>query len=242
MKQLRRRIHIALHDLLSKDPESFSPHGIKIHLPRNADPSIRYLLIRGRPYEQAESELIRKHLSKGMHVLELGGCMGIVSATIRATIGPKSRHVVVEALPELGRICEVNARIGAEPGAMTLVRAAVDYSGSASVRFAPRHNAHVGGIARDGESGIEVPTTTLSKLGELIPPGQFALVCDIEGTELEMIERDSAALDRIDVLILETHPKRYAQADLDGMHRRLHEQGLILVDSCVDVQCFTRRR
>ncbi|MBM4111370.1 MAG: FkbM family methyltransferase [Phycisphaerae bacterium] len=243
MKRIRRSFHLLLHDMLVKDPEHFAPHGIRIHIPRSADQSIRYLLARNRPYEQPEWDLIRRHLRTGMNVLELGGCMGIVSASIRAAIGPSARHIVVEAIPELAKICATNARIGAAPDAITLVEAAIDYSGSPTVRFAPRHNAHVGGVAGPNEAGVDVPATTLAALAKQMPTGPFALVCDIEGTELDMFAHESVVLDRIDVLILETHPKRYAHAktDIETLHRRLRDHGLHLVDSSSDVQCFLRR-
>lgn len=242
MKHLRRSLHVLLHDLFSRDPEHFAPHGIRIHIPRSADRSIRYLLMRGRPYEQPECDLIRAYLRPGMNVLELGGCMGIVSASIRSAIGPTARHIVVEAMPELATICSSNARLGAEPDSVVMVEAAIDYSGRPTVRFAPRHNAHVGGVAGDGEPGIDVPSTTLAALAGRMPQGPFALVCDIEGTETEMIARESDVFDRIDLLIIETHPRRYAQpeADLAAMEARLHEHGLRRAETRMDVQCYLR--
>jgi FkbM family methyltransferase len=243
MKRIRRTLHLLLHDAFSKDPEHFSPHGIRVRIPKTADRSIRYLLMRRRPYEQPERDLVVKHLRSGMNVLELGGCMGIVSATIRATIGPRARHLVVEAIPELANICAANARIGAEPDAVNVVQAAIDYSGNPTVRFAPRHNAHVGGVAGLHEDGIDVPATTLTALGHQMPAGPFALVCDIEGTEIDMIAHESDVLNRIDVLILETHPKRYVnpKSDIDALRARLRSHGLRLVESCSDVECFARR-
>jgi FkbM family methyltransferase len=242
LRDLRRRIILRLRDFLTGSPEHFAPHGIRVWIPRNADPTVRYLLARGRPYEQPECDLVRSHLVPGMPVIELGGCMGVISATIRATIGPSAPHVVVEAMSELARICEVNAASGAAPGATSVIVAAIDYSGRTSVRFAPGPNAHSGSLAKPGESGVDVRAVTLSEVASRMPDGEFALVCDIEGTEVDLIARESSVLDRVRVLILETHPASYPdpQRALGLMQRRLEERGLHLRSTDGNVWCFLR--
>lgn len=242
MTKLNRRLYLWIHDRLSPEPDVFSPHGLPVRIPRSADGTLRYTLARRRPYELPEANLIRAYISPDMPVVELGGCMGVVSATIRHRIGPRARHVVVEAIPELAAICRVNASAGAEPGATVVIEAAVDYSGSPTVTFATGHSAHVGHVATSGEPGITVGTITLSALASEMPAGSFALVCDIEGGELALFEHDAQTLARVDVLVLETHPHVYPNGDQDlrRLLERIESLGLRQVAEMEQVYGFRR--
>lgn len=240
MQMLRRKLYLAVLRLLGRERQVFAPHGIAVQVPREADVKLRYDLARGRPYEAAEAQMIRQFLLPGMSVIELGGCLGIVSALIRNQIGPTAHHIVVEANPELARLCEPNAKIGAANGATQIVVAAVDYSGAASVSFSLGKTAHGGHVSAKGK--ISVPTTTLSKLAESLPPGPFALVCDIEGAELAMINQQEPELRRISLLILETHPTAYPDgaADKDRMLAKIAELGLRQIAQVKNVHAFLR--
>lgn len=240
MQNLRRKLHLAILRALGREKLEFAPHGIAVHVPRDADLKLRYDLSRGRPYEQAEAEMIRAHLAPNMPVIELGGCLGIVSALIRQTIGPTAPHIVVEANPRLARMCEPNARIGAIKDATQVVVAAIDYSGAATVSFSTGRTAHGGHVAQGGD--ITVKTTTLSTLAASMPAGPFALICDIEGAEVGMIENEADTLARVSLLVLETHPKVYAAGDADT--RRLISlitaSGLRQVAQAKNVLAFAR--
>lgn len=243
MKSIRRRAYLWWWERRAADAETFAPHGIPVRIPRDADPDIRYLLARGRPYEAPEARMVRQHLAPGMNVLELGGCMGVVSASIRARIGPSPRHVVVEPVPRLADICRANAAIGAAAGMTDVVCAALSCGGATHATFHLSANAHSGRLASDGEGGIRVPAVTLDALVARLPAGPFALVCDIEGTEVELLESGTDALRRASVIILETHPRRYADParTLERMGRRIHVLGLEEVDAESNVRCYVRR-
>ncbi|MCB2135639.1 MAG: FkbM family methyltransferase [Rhodobacteraceae bacterium] len=240
MKKLRRRLHLWALEKLGRETEVFAPHGIQVRVPAHSDPMVRYNLARGRPYEAPEAAMVSAHLAAGTNVIELGGCLGILSAFVRQKIGPDAHHIVVEALPDLADICEENASIGAAPGKTRVVRAAIDYSGAESVTFAVAPNAHSGHLAKSGERGVTVPAVTLSDLANQLPDGRFALLCDIEGAEIAMIENDKEALRRASLFIVETHPKLYpgkkdAQRQL---LRAIAELGFEQLDHAADVFCF----
>ena len=242
MKTLRRKLILFLMKLFGKDTENFSPHGVPVHIPSNADVAVRHLLARGRPYEAPEATLISRYLSEGSNVIELGGCFGIVSALIRHTIGPEAKLVVVEANPELAIICKANATRNAKDAETVIVQSAVDYSGKPSIKFARGKNAHVGRIAQEGEAGFTVPTTTLASLASMLPDDRFALVCDIEGAEIALVENEMETLARVSLLVLETHPNIYpgGHADLEAMCNTLARLGLHQVEKVEEVLCFRR--
>lgn len=242
MKKFRRQLILWVMKLFGKDTENFAPHGVPIQIPADADLALRYLLARGRPYEAPEAKLITDHLPRGTNVIELGGCMGVVSALIRHTIGPEAKLVVVEANPELAVICETNAIRNDPSGKTIVVQKAVDYSGQPTVTFATGHNAHVGHVVEAGEMGLTVPATTLSSLAANIPDGPFALVCDIEGAEIALVKHEQEVLGRVSLLVLETHPDIYAngRSDLDILCAALGGLGLRLVEEIDQVLCFRR--
>lgn len=243
-KILRRRLYLGLRRLTRRHSDIYRPHGVPVRIPHDADLKLRYRLARGRPYEAAEAALIRAHLPQGSPVIELGGCMGVISALIRDVIGPDPVHVVVEADPHLAAICRPNAEAAAAPGKAEVVVAAIDYSGAATVTFASGKNAHVGHVAGPGETGITVPALRLCDLTARLPAGPFALICDIEGAETAMIAAEAAMLPRLSVLILETHPMVYpgGQAELDAMLAGIRASGMDLVAEAGQVVCFRRAR
>lgn len=242
MKEFRRRTYLKLRKLLGMNAEVFAPHGVTVRVPEGIDPVFTYKLVRGRPYENSEAELVRSFLMPGTNVVELGGCMGIVSALIRSVIGPDAMHIVVEADPKLRPVCEANAKQGAADGKTRMVGAAIDYSGQDTVVFAQGENAHNGRVGGAGRIGIEVPAIRLSDLADDLPDGPFALVCDIEGAELDLIAKENALFSRMSVVILETHPHAYPNGakDFDAIIASLQASGLKLVKQIDDVVCFVR--
>lgn len=220
--------------------DRYRMHGVDITVPASVDPEIRYLLARKRPYEEPEARFVRAHLSPGTHVVELGGSIGVVSALVRKSIGPDARQIIVEANPALAKICKANAERYANAGRVDVVEAAIDYSGAPEVFFDFGHNAHTGHVAK---SGVPVPTTTLANVAAPLPDGPRALVCDIEGAEIDLIEAEKATLNQFDVIILETHPGVYAngQRSLDTMLGTLEGCGFERSDAAEDVVVYSRR-
>ncbi|CAM8670018.1 fkbM_fam, methyltransferase, FkbM family [Paracoccaceae bacterium] len=240
MHTLRRKLHLAVLRAMGREKLVFSPHGIAVQVPRDADVKLRYDLSRGRPYEHAEAEMITAHLKSGTPVIELGGCLGIVSALIRQQIGPAAPHIVVEANPRLARMCEPNACIGANVGATQVVVAAVDYSGAETVSFSSGRTAHGGHVSQSGD--LSVQATTLSALASNLPEGPFALICDIEGAEVGLIDNESDLLRRVSLFVLETHPKVYAKGEVETgrLIELIKAAGLHQVAQAKHVYAFAR--
>lgn len=240
---LKRYIWVFIHSLFAPTGQQFKPHGVPIRLPRNSDISIRYLLARGRPYEGPEARMVQRYISNGFNVIELGGCYGIISALIRKQIGPHAKHIIVEADPSLASICMDNANLENTVNKAEVVVAAIDYSGSKEITFASGQNAHVGHVALEGELGFQVPTTTLAEQISKIPENNYVLVCDIEGAELDLVEKEKKLLSKAHLLILETHPKIYPKknADLKKLQTDIERLGLVEIERSEAVICFASK-
>ena len=243
LRNLKRQIWMVIRGVFVSNDEFFSPHGVSVKVPKDGDPSIRYLLARGRAYEAQEADMVRKYLSLGMNVIELGGCYGIISALIRQQIGPNATHIIVEANPSLAKICASNANLDNTINMADIVVAALDYSGAAKITFMPGENVHSGRVANDGETGFEVPTTTLSEQVLKLPKKDYTLVCDIEGAELDLFQNEQKALSRAYLLILETHPKIYPRKNLDyqKIKANIENAGLVEIEKSGAVVCFASK-
>ena len=243
LRDIKRNIWMMIRKVFVSNEEFFSPHGVSIKIPKEGDPAIRYLLARGRPYEAPEAEMVRKYLSLGMNVIELGGCYGVISALIRKQIGPDATHIIVEANPSLAKICGFNANLDNTNNIADIVVAALDYSGASKVTFMPGKSVHGGRIANDGELGFDVPTTTLSEQVLKLPKKQYTLVCDIEGAELDLFQNEQKALSGAYFLILETHPKIYPrnQLDYEKIKKNIENAGLVEIEKSGAVVCFASK-
>lgn len=240
MSLLKRKVLLGLHRLLRGD--KFHANGVDVVVPASVDAEIRYLLLRGRPYEQAEAILARKALRLGMNVLELGGSIGVISAVVRSIIGPEASHVIVEADDDLAKVCAQNASRGAKSGLASVVRGAVDYSGASHVFFDSGHNAHTGHVDPNAKTGTAVPALTATAAAAGLPEGPFALVCDIEGAEYPMILQDAALLPRLSAIIMELHPPSYAKlgGSTEMLLGKLAENGFTLREQIENVVLLTR--
>lgn len=84
------------------------------------------------------------------------------------------------------------------------------------VRFAVTEGLHTSHVATDSRAGegreIEVPATTLAGLLDKQGiDGRYGLVCDIEGEEFELFRKDTEALKRCNVAIVEFHPDPFVR-------------------------------
>lgn len=240
MRIASRNRQLLLHRLLHGD--RYKVHGITVSVPPSVDADIRSILARGRPYEAAEATLVMQHVVPGTTVVELGGSIGVIAALLRALIGPDALHVIVEANPHLAAICEANARVGASPGACRVLRRAIDYSGAADVTFSAGNNAHDGHLAAADETGFRVPAITLAQIAATLPPGEFALVCDIEGAEVEMLRHEATTLARVSLVVLEIHPAAALAAGEapEAAFAQLEAAGFQMLDRIENVAAFRR--
>ncbi len=204
----RRMAEIRAH--LAANGGRFSFDGLSLELPATAPVKLQHSVISGH-YEDSEIDLIKRHLPTDLPVVELGGCLGVVSAVIERKLGPGPEHLVVEAHPGLVGVCERNARSVGRKGRVGVVHGAVSYAGD-TVRFEVSTNLHGNRIAEgDRRTSTVVPATTLSALlGRIDAAGGYALVCDIEGAEYDVFARDQDALAKCRMAIVEIHPDVFA--------------------------------
>jgi FkbM family methyltransferase len=160
-----------------------------------------HLLFTGK-YEKPERIAISRFLDHASPVVELGGCMGVVSCITNRLLNNPERHVVVEANPGIIPLLEHNRSLNRS--SFQVIHAAVAYE-AASVSFRPHPQTALGGtidISRPGP----IPSVRLASVLEQAGFERCSLISDIEGSELDLIRNEAKILaQHVSCLIIEIH-------------------------------------
>lgn len=160
-------------------------------------------------YEGAEIGFIRRYLTPGDDVLELGSSLGVTSCMIGKMIGAGGRLVSVEANPELMSISRRNLEINLPDVNVFFVNRAIDYSGKNPVwlNFGNDSTSSMTQMSTgtDSRRGAWVTASTLAGLIGEYQLNDFILVCDIEGAEYGFLSKDGDALNQCRMVIIELH-------------------------------------
>ena len=154
-----------------------------------------------RLYETGEVMFIHRFLDSSLDVIELGGSIGAISRHVLSRIGPR-RLLTVEANPDL--IEAIKNNVGQRA---SIAHAALAYD-KATVAFGVSASSLGGALTTMGtpnERIVEVAAKTLRQLREEAGFEEYALVCDIEGAEHELFERETDELRSCKRIIIELH-------------------------------------
>ena len=235
----RVRRHVARHG------ERYDFHGQDVIVPLVAGVGPANALLRGK-YERAEAAMILKHLPPDRPVIELGGSLGVISTLIRSRLAPGTRHVVVEANPDILDICAKNAQRGSRAGDTDVVYAAY-YPGGGDAVFLLGADVHSNTLEAGKGNGrrITVPAVTLERLLSRIGnPGNVTVVCDIEGAEAALFLEEHEMLDHVGMMIVELHPDAYGAwgTTEKALLSVARKRGLAEIDRMEDTVVLARQR
>lgn len=177
-------------------------------------------------YEGPERTLLGKYVHENDSVLELGGCIGIVSVATNMQLNDKSKHVVVEPNPELIPWLVLNRD---RNGACFTIEHCMVFDGATSADFFI-HPLIVGGSAqRVTERKTRVAVRELAELHQRY--GQFTvLVMDIEGGEVRFVLDNIRRLHGFRLLLVEEHPTITGDKGIEEMHGALKTAGFKLAE------------
>ncbi len=173
-------------------------------------------------YEQDKQEAIRRFLSPGMHVFDIGANAGFYTLASARLVGPSGHVWAFEPYAEnsrnLLRHVELNAL-----GNVTVVQAVVT-SGAGISGFSIAQNNSMGGIS--DTSAYLVPTLSVDEFCRqrgIAAPNLMKI--DVEGAELQVLEGARGALSEgRTVIFLALHgpeQERHCIAFLDAIGYRL---------------------
>lgn len=189
-------------------------------------------------HEDKERRLVVKYVCPDLPVIEGGGCVGVVSCVTNRLLKDPTRHMVVEANPKLWEVLKKNR--DRNSCKFEVVEAAFDENGP-QVTF-NIHKLFVGGsVQRPTEEQVTVPAVTLRGLLEKTGWGAISFVLDIEGGEIDLIEKEADVLrDHVKVFIVEMHPAISGEEAVERALATLERAGFTLVERETDVYVFTK--
>ncbi len=191
-------------------------------------------------YEKDERQVIEEYLPVDEPVIELGASIGVVSCMVNRRLKAPDKHVVVEANPELIRTLTKNRDINGCQFA--IIEAAIGY-GSETVTFFSNGMSLVGSIYLGGGEKWEVRTRTLQSIAEEAQFDHFTLICDIEGSEIGMLENEMDFIrEHVGTLLMETHEDTpYKEAGVTQVLETLAANGFKMAESIRTNHCFRNK-
>jgi FkbM family methyltransferase len=178
-------------------------------------------------YEKGERVFLAELLRPDDRVLDLGGGLGLVSATA-ARLVPEGQVLTVEAQPNLLPLIRETWALNGVTNAR-LRHGLIAPEGGAGGTFYIRRDFWASSFEPDSRPYVakaEVPQISLADLIAEFRP--TVICCDIEGAEEGLFDR--ADLSGVRAVILETHPKVYGEAARDGILSALASGGLAARD------------
>jgi FkbM family methyltransferase len=239
-KWWRRGEAFELGKLVGRGSNHARIDGCRFELDHEAiTPTLEHLLLTGL-HEAPERTLIRRHLNPDLPLVEFGGAVGVVACIANRRLRDPSQHVVVEANPALLPVLEANRL--RNRSRFFIVHRAVAY-GAPAVSFRVAADVLASSARVPGSSTVTVRATTLE---EILRQSRFSrcnLVCDIEGTEVDLVREEPEVLaTAVEVLIMEVHDRIVGAAACAEMLRSLEKLGFELVDRSWDTVAMRRRQ
>src|SRR5690606_10540813 len=199
--------------------------------------AMKSLFLFGR-YGAAEREALRRVLDPDLPLVELGASIGVLACLGNAMLRDPTRHVVVEANPDLIPLLEANRR---RNGARFRIRHAALAYGAPTATF---HTDDFLSSSLAGGRGraVAVPAVTLEAVLDEAGFATATLLCDVEGAEVALARHELDVLRRrIACLIVETHPARVGRPATRALERALGAAGFEAVFRRGDTTAWRRR-
>jgi FkbM family methyltransferase len=173
-------------------------------------------------YEHEEIELVRDFIRPDDRVIELGACIGVTSCIANKLLKDKARHLVVEANPFCIAALYQNRRLN--DADFLIENCAV--SAQHHVTFYLHPSIVMGGTAQPEKSSpVCLPAKSFAELNARYGPFT-ALIMDIEGAELEVLESAREILRHYRLVIFELHDSAIGQEGVERCRAILTEAGL----------------
>ena len=207
-------------------------HGVTLNLePPVVTRRIRASIARNH-YEIGEKTLLDTYLDPSTPLVELGGGLGFIAAYTDRLLDPGTTHVVVEANDRLIPVLEETRR--RNDADYEIVHAAYAPGRSTATLFTHTH-FWSNSTRSSAEEGVEVPATSLRDLVDEFGLDEFALVVDIEGAEIDLLDELQLVEARCSLVILELHDTKSEHTeladDIAALRERLDASSLELVEA-----------
>lgn len=222
--------------------ETMEYAGVTLHLENDAVTDRIEWMLRYGLYETEETEFAEQYINPDMDVVELGGGIGYLSCYINTLISEDRTHLVVEPNRHLLPILEHNRDLNR--ASFSVLNAAYASTNTAVDLRVPKEfwTASLHSTETVSET-LHVGTTSLRTLVERYDLSDIALVVDIEGSEIDLLENELDVIgSHCRLLIVEFHDE---SEDGPGdpeqttrVRQRLEDRSFELLDEENDVAVY----
>ena len=153
-------------------------------------------------YEKQERRYLKQYLPKDACVLELGGCLGVVSCLTNRLLDNPAQHVVVEANPNVVPTIEANKR--RNNCGFHIENCIV--SNKLVNEFFIGKSILMSSNRRQSLQKISIPGKTVADLEQQYQLKFDTVIMDIEGGELDFLRENKEKLKELNTIFIEVHP------------------------------------
>jgi FkbM family methyltransferase len=189
-------------------------------------------------YEKPEREAVLHYLEPQWSVIELGACIGVVSCITNKLLENPANHLALEVNPLV--LPHLRSNRDANGCAFEIMDKALAYD-TDTVTFQPLLDFWGNSLYHaGGQPPVTVKTTTLENLLRERSFDKFALICDIEGQEYELISREPEAIRKAELIVLEVHPHILGKEKVELLLSTLRNLGFGILSQSKNVISFKK--
>jgi FkbM family methyltransferase len=201
--------------------------GCSFDLSNIPDTEMKLELLTG-DYEEPERSAARRFIHTDWPVVELGACIGVVACVTNKLLSNPKAHVVLEASPI--SVPHLKSNRDANHCSFTIVNKALAYN-TDKVTFVPQEDFWRNHLDHDGtRPPVTVEAIQLRKILSDNGFEKFALICDIEGREYDLVMHEEDALRKAEVIIMEVHPYMIGEEKIKILLSKLADWGFKTVE------------
>ena len=185
-------------------------------------------------YEIQEKLLINKYLKENDMILELGGNVGVISNLINRILKIKTNHIVFEPNPALIKYLRENKDLN--DSKYVVVNGVI--SKQKNIEFYISENILSSSSKIVTNKKINPKSYLINEIEKKYDIKFNTLVMDIEGAEIDLII--DFDLSNFKKLIIEFHPGKTKQEEINFCKTKLKNQGFVLVEKMKDVEFWKK--
>ena len=185
-------------------------HGVKLSM-KNPRVKKRFSHLRLRirkNWEENEIAFVMKYVPKNQNFIDLGGCTGYISLKAKKFKNTK-KHIVVEGNPEMADVIKENIRLNNLKGIEVINKV---YSNNKKGVIFTISNEGIGNSSVFKKEGRKIVLKPIS-LKEIVRKYKiknFNLMCDLEGSEEELINEEMDVLrNHCNVIVIDFEPNTF---------------------------------
>jgi FkbM family methyltransferase len=187
-------------------------------------------------HELDERTLLKRWLPADLPVVEFGAGIGVVSCLTNRRLASPERHVVVELNPRVIPLLERNRKLNR--CRFQILNKGLAYGVDTIEMVVPgnftagRHQSFVAGsTTSEAVTTVSAPSTTLKAIIDASGFDQLAVICDIEGAEIWLVENELDVLrQHVRFLLMELHPNALGEEAASRIIEMLQSAGFRLRD------------